>query len=127
MQRLPKDFLNDIVDSVYVGLMNAGQAAGNAVEARYLNKVNVNMSLKRRLAILTVPAVLAIGGGALAVHAASSPTPSPASSHSEGATEAPEAPAGTAAEVETADPAGDLQSGHADPAGEVYHQATGNE
>ena len=85
------------------------------------------MNLKRRLAILTVPAVLAIGGGALAVHAASTPTPKPPLSQSESTTEAPEAPAGTAAEKETADPAGDVQTGHADPAGEVDHQATGEE
>jgi hypothetical protein len=98
-------------------------------------EVSVTMNLKRRFAILAVPAVLAMGGGALAVHAASTPTPSPASSESESATEAPEAPtnaapkapAGAAGEVETADPAGDVQSGHADPPGEVDHQATGEE
>lgn len=87
------------------------------------------MSLKRRLAILAVPAVLAAGGGALVVHAASSPTPSPALSHSDSSSEAPEAPetAQPAGAAEAADPAGDVQSGHADPAGEVDHQSTGQE
>lgn len=87
------------------------------------------MTLKRRLAILTVPAVLAAGGGALVVHAASSPTPSPALSHRDSTTEAPEAPeaAQPAGAADAADPAGHVQSGHADPAGEVDHQATGQE
>jgi len=88
------------------------------------------LQFKRRFAILAVPAVLALGGGALAVHAANTPTPSPASSQS--APEAPEAPEapGTAGAVETADPAGaagDVQEGHADPAGTVDHQFEGNE
>jgi len=90
------------------------------------------MEFKKKLAILAVPAVLAIAGGAVAVNAANTPTPTPAASQKEapetpGAAEAPEATTGAAAEVETADPAGDVQSGHADPAGEVDHQATGNE
>jgi hypothetical protein len=89
------------------------------------------MNLKRRLAILSVPAVLAMGGGALAVHAASTPAPSPATSQP-AETEAPDAPeaAGTAeatGAAEKADPAGAAGAGHADPAGEVDHQAAGNE
>jgi hypothetical protein len=100
--------------------------------SRTVNPIEVGdrkMQLKRKLAILAVPAVLALGGGAIAVNAANTPTPTPASSQKE-APEAPEAPetaAGTAAEVETADAAGDVQSGHSDPAGEVDHQANGTE
>jgi hypothetical protein len=90
------------------------------------------MNLKRKLAILSVPAILAVGGGALAVHAASTPTPSPATSQPATDTETPDAaeaaggaePAGV---VEQADPAGAAGAGHADPAGEVDHQSTGNE
>jgi hypothetical protein len=90
------------------------------------------MNLKRKFAILSVPAILAVGGGALAVHAASTPTPSPAKSQPATDAETPDAaeaagaaePAGAA---ETADPAGAAGGGHADPAGEVDHQATGNE
>ena len=102
--------------------------------SRTVNPMEVGdrkMQLKRKLAILAVPAVLALGGGAIAVNAANTPTPTPtpASSQKE-APEAPEAPetaAGTAAEVETADAAGDVESGHSDPAGEVDHQANGTE
>src|ERR1700682_3954610 len=98
----------------------------------------MKMNLKRRFAILSVPAILAVGGGAIAVHAASSPTPSPATSQPATDTEKPDATeaAGAAEPVdaveaagttETADPAGAAGTGHADPAGEVDHQATGNE
>jgi hypothetical protein len=90
------------------------------------------MSLKSRLAILSVPAILAVGGGAVAVHAASTPTPSPAVSQTGADTEKPDAtePAGAAetpGAAEQADPAGAQGTGHADPAGEVDHQASGNE
>jgi hypothetical protein len=84
------------------------------------------MQFKRKFVILAVPAVLALTGGAVAVNAATTPTPSPASSQKE-APEAPEAPDTTASAAEPADPAGDVQAGHSDPAGEVDHQATGNE
>jgi hypothetical protein len=82
------------------------------------------MQIKRKFAILAVPAVLAIAGGAIAVNAANAPTPSPASSQKETGT------ANEAGEVETANEAGETgtanQSGHSD-VGEVDHQSTGNE
>lgn len=79
------------------------------------------MDWKRRVALLAVPAVLAIGGGALVVHAATPPPTPPKSQAAEpaevadpveaagaaGAAEAPEAPeAPGAPEVGRADPAG---------------------
>jgi hypothetical protein len=90
------------------------------------------MNLKSRLAILSVPAILAVGGGAVAVHASSTPPPLPAASQTGADTEKPDAtePAAAAEATgapEQADPAGAQGTGHADPAGEVDHQATGNE
>ena len=92
------------------------------------------MQFKRKFAILAVPAVLALAGGAVVVHAANTPTPSsPASSQNSTAPEAPEAPEapGTAAAAETADPAGDpagdVQGGHNDTAANADHQFEGNE
>lgn len=86
------------------------------------------MQFKRKLAILAVPAVLALAGGAIAVNAANTPTPTPPSSQKETANEPAEA--NQAGEVETANEAGETgtanQTGHADT-GEVDHQATGNE
>jgi hypothetical protein len=85
------------------------------------------MNFKRKLAILTVPAVLAVGGGALAVHAASTPSPSPASSQKESATEPADKPEATSA-TDPVEPAGtDGPSGHADAGDQVDHQSTGNE
>jgi hypothetical protein len=37
MQRLPKEFLNEVADPVYLGLMKAPQTAGNPLEGRYIN------------------------------------------------------------------------------------------
>jgi hypothetical protein len=84
------------------------------------------MNLKRKFAILSVPAILAAGGGALAVHAASTPTPSPAASQIEKDAETPDATEPADA-TEQADPAGAQGTGHSDTAGEVDHQSTGNE
>lgn len=89
------------------------------------------MNFKRKLAILAVPAILAVAGGAIAVHAATTPGPSNPSAANESAIE------NQAGEVETANQAGEVeqanetgaqgQSGHADTGDQVDHQATGNE
>ena len=86
------------------------------------------MQLKRKLAILALPAVLAIAGGAIAVNAATTPSPTPKSSQKETANEPAEAH--QVGEGETAHDAGEIgtagQTGHND-VGEVDHQATGTE
>ena len=88
------------------------------------------MSFKRKFAILAVPAVLVLAGGAIAVHAAT-PNPSPASSQKDTGTEnqASETEAANqAGEVETANQAGDQgQSGHNDTGAQADHQFDGNE
>jgi len=84
------------------------------------------MRLDRRFAILAVPAILALAGGAVAVHAAVTPTP--AASQGESGTESQaEDSTASPAKAEPADPAGDVQSGHTDSGDQVDHQATGNE
>jgi hypothetical protein len=91
------------------------------------------MNWKRRFAIIAVPAVVALGGGAIAVHAATTPTPSPASSLPAGTdTETADPsgaadPAEAAGKVETAEPAGAPDAGHADTSAPADHQATGDE
>ena len=91
------------------------------------------MNWNRKFAILAVPAILAVGGGALAVHAASTPTPAPTSSQPKTGAEPAEAadPAEAKEAPEAADPAeaaGGADKGHADPAGAtVDHQFEGNE
>jgi hypothetical protein len=90
------------------------------------------MQLKRKFAILAVPAVLAIAGGAIAVNAATTPTPSPASSSQKDTGTENQAgeveTAGQAGEVETANEAGDQgQNGHADTGDNVDHQSGANE
>ena len=86
------------------------------------------MNFKRKLAILAVPSILAVAGGAIAVHAANTPGPSTPSSANESATEnQAEDTVTTSGTAEAADPAGDVQSGHADTGDQVDHQATGNE
>lgn len=86
------------------------------------------MNLRRKLAIVAVPAVLALSGGAIAVHAAS--TPNPTSQNAAPAAgepaEAPETP-GTTETPEAPEAPGTPDVGHADPAGDVQHEATGNE
>src|SRR5713101_2434225 len=93
-----------------------------------------SMRFNRRVAILAVPAILALAGGALAVHAASTPPPAPASSENESGTEnQAEDQAGQAGEVETANQAetetnqaGDRgQSGHNDSGDQADHQFEG--
>ena len=84
----------------------------------------------RRLLFLVSCAVVFAGSGAVAVHAANTPTPSPASSQHSTAAEAPEAPEapGTAETADPAgDPAGDVQGGHDDTAANADHQFEGNE
>ncbi|HEV2035609.1 MAG TPA: hypothetical protein VGU71_15690 [Candidatus Dormibacteraeota bacterium] len=88
------------------------------------------MNLRRKLAIVAVPAVLALSGGAIAVHAAS--TPNPTSQNAAPKTAEPaETPGaetpGTAETPEAPEAPGTLDVGHADPAGDVQHEATGNE
>jgi hypothetical protein len=79
------------------------------------------MNLKQLFAFVAVPAIVALGAGALAVHAATTPPPAPSNSQSEGAeTE-------TGGEVEKADGPGDVQSGHNDTGDQADHQADGEE
>jgi hypothetical protein len=88
------------------------------------------MRFNRRFAILAVPAILALAGGAVAVHAAVTPTPAASQSESGTESQAEDSAAtvpGKAAPAEPADPAGDVQSGHSDSGDQVDHQATGNE
>jgi hypothetical protein len=88
------------------------------------------VNLRRKLAIVAVPAVLAISGGAIAVHAASTPNPTPQNA-APAAAEPAEATGtettGTAETPETPEAPGTPDVGHADPAGDVQHEATGNE
>ncbi len=98
------------------------------------------MTFKRKFAILAVPALLALAGGAVAVHAATTPKPTPAAAQTEAGTEnqagevetANQAgeteKANQAGEVDQADQAGDQgQSGHDDTGTQNDHQSTGNE
>jgi hypothetical protein len=78
------------------------------------------MNLKQRFAIVAVPAIVALGVGALAVNAATTPTPAPATSQSEaGETET--------GEVENDDGPGDVQSGHNDTGDQADHQMEGED
>ncbi|MHB8613477.1 MAG: hypothetical protein ACYDAL_13765 [Candidatus Dormibacteraceae bacterium] len=83
------------------------------------------MNLNRKLALLAVPAVLALSGGALAVQAA--PTPNSPAPESQAGVE----PAETTRAAETVDATevpGAPNVGHADAAGStVDHQYEGNE
>jgi hypothetical protein len=87
------------------------------------------MTFRRKLAIVAVPAVLALAGGAIAVHAAT-PNPAPTTSTSDAAdpaeTTAGQTPA-SAEKPEAPDAPGTPDVGHADPAGDVNHEATGEE
>jgi hypothetical protein len=83
------------------------------------------MNFRRKLAIVAVPAVLALGGGAIAVHAASTPNPTPRTA-APSAAEPAEAPE-TADKLEAPEAPGTADVGHADPAGDVNHEATGEE
>lgn len=95
-------------------------------------EVTQNMNFKRKFAILAVPALLALAGGAVAVHAASTPKPPTPT-----ATQIETGPENQAGEVETANQAGEVdqadqagaqgQSGHSDTGDQVDHQSTGNE
>jgi hypothetical protein len=87
------------------------------------------MAFKRKFAIVAVPAVLALAGGAVAVHAAT-PNPAPTTSASDPAdpAEATTAETPAAAEKPEAPEApGTTDAGHADPAGDVNHEASGEE
>lgn len=86
------------------------------------------MRLNRKFLILAVPAILALAGGALAVHAANTPTPAPAKSQAQEPAESQAEASGTSAtETEKADAPGDVQSGHADTGDQTDHQFEGNE
>jgi len=87
------------------------------------------MSFKRKFAIVAVPAVLALAGGAIAVHAAT-PNPAPTTSASDTADPAEATTGETPAAPEKPDAPeapGTTDVGHADPAGDVNHEATGEE
>ena len=85
------------------------------------------MNFNQKVAILAVPALLAVSAGDLAVHAASTAGPSPASSQSEGGTEPAEKPESASA-TDPIGPAGSAdQSGHTDSGDQVDHQSTGTE
>jgi hypothetical protein len=78
------------------------------------------MSLRRKMAILAVPVVLALAGGAVLVHAASSPSPnSPAGTQKQAGEE------GQTGEVDTAGDVG--QQGPADQAGDQGQQGPGDQ
>jgi len=82
------------------------------------------MNFRRKLAIVAVPAVLALGGGAIAVHAATpNPAPPKAAQDAPDPTETP----GAAETPEAPEAPGTPDVGHADPAGEVDNQSTGND
>jgi hypothetical protein len=88
------------------------------------------MNFRRRIAIVAVPAVLVLGGGAIAVHAATTPNPTPGNAAP--ATAEPAEPAGaeapeTAEKPDAPEAPGTVDVGHADPAGDVNHEATGEE
>ena len=87
------------------------------------------MTFRRKLAIVAVPAVLALAGGAIAVHAATpNPAPTTSASDTADAVEATTAETPAAAEKPEAPEApGTADVGHADPAGDVNNQATGEE
>lgn len=88
------------------------------------------MNFRRKIAIVALPAVLALAGGAIAVHAASTPNPVPpkAAHDAPDPTEATGTEAQAAAEKpETPEAPGAADVGHADPAGEVDNQSTGND
>jgi hypothetical protein len=88
------------------------------------------MNFRRKIAIVGVPAVLALGGGAIAVHAASTPNPAPGHAAPSAAEPAEatgaETPA-TAEKPEAPEAPGTVDVGHADPAGDVNNEATGTE
>jgi len=86
------------------------------------------MNLKRKFALVAIPAVLALGGGALAVQASTtaSPSPTPAPQSQTGAEPAETAGAGETVDAPEAPGAADV--GHADaPGANVDHQFEGNE
>jgi hypothetical protein len=85
------------------------------------------MTVRRKLAIVAVPAVLALAGGAIAVHAAT-PNPTTAAADPADPVEATAAETPASAEKpEAAEATGTTEAGHADPAGDVNHEATGEE
>jgi len=84
------------------------------------------MNWKRKLALVAVPAVLALGGGALVVQAAPT-SPSPTSPASQTGTEPAETSVG-AEKVDAIEAPGGPDVGHADaPGANVDHQFEGNE
>jgi len=85
------------------------------------------MNLKRKFARVAVPAVLALGAGALAVHASPmTPSPTPAPQSQTGVEPAETAGAGETVDAPEAPGAADV--GHADAAGaNVDHQFEGSE
>jgi hypothetical protein len=88
------------------------------------------MNFRRKIAIVAVPAVLALSGGAIAVHAASTPNPAPSSAAPSAAEPAEATGAetpGTAEKPEAPEAPGTVDVGHADPTGDVNHEATGDE
>jgi hypothetical protein len=87
------------------------------------------MTFRRKFAILAVPAVLALAGGAIAVHAAMpNRAPTTAASDPSDPVEATSAETPAASEKPEAPEApGTTGVGHADPAGDVNHEATGEE
>jgi hypothetical protein len=77
------------------------------------------LNWKRRLALLAVPAVLAIGGGSVIAHAASTPSAAPPAA----AAEQPETATEQAEANEPAEPGG----GHTDAGDQTDHQFNGVE
>jgi hypothetical protein len=86
------------------------------------------MTFKRKFAIVAVPAVLALGGGAIAVHAAMpNQAPATAASDPSDPVEATTAETPASSEKPEAPEAPGTRVGHADPAGDLNHEATGEE
>jgi hypothetical protein len=87
------------------------------------------MSFNRKFAIVAVPAVLALAGGAIAVHAATpNPSPTTAAADTADPVEATTAETPAAAEkLDAPEAPGATDVGHSDPAGDVNHEATGEE
>jgi hypothetical protein len=84
------------------------------------------MNWKRKFALVAVPAVLALSGGALVVQAAPT-SPSPSSPASQTGTE-PTETTGGAEKVDAIEAPGAGDVGHADaPGANVDHQFEGNE
>jgi hypothetical protein len=86
---------------------------------------------KRKLAVIVVPAVLAVGATGVIAHAATTPSPAQAATAPgatpSAATEGPDTAAETATETVDANEPSLPGGGHSDSAGQADHQFDGTE